>query len=270
MQNKVKPLKQFGQNYIQDKNIILKIVNTIAPNNDDYFIEIGPGLGSLTFHLIKQVKKLVAIEIDKRVIEDLSLSLPELILINSDILEFDFNSIDEITTDKIRVAGNIPYNITSPILFKLIENRHRVKDAHIMMQYEVAKRIISKPKTKDYGILSVILNYFTQTELCFKISPNVFYPKPKVDSAIVKFNFYDNNQNDSEFDDLFIKVVKASFANRRKTLKNSLTNSIFGSYNLIDIEKYHKNRAEELSIENFVEITKILKVEYDRRKTIKS
>lgn len=268
MQNKVKPLKQFGQNYIQDKNIILKIINTIAPEVNDYFIEIGPGLGSLTFQLIDKVKKLIAIEIDKRVIEDLSSSLPELFLINSDILEFDFNSINNITQDKVRVAGNIPYNITSPILFKLIENRHRVKDAHLMMQYEVAKRIVSKPKTKDYGILSVVLNYFTKTELCFKISPNVFYPKPKVDSAIVRFSFIDNQNCDKEFDELFIKVVKAAFANRRKTLKNSLSNSIFGSYNLENIEMYHKNRAEELTIDNFVEITQIFKEEYDRRKTI--
>lgn len=256
MQEKIKPLKQFGQNYIQDKNIILKIINQIKPVRSDFFLEIGPGLGSLTSELVPRVDNFTAVEIDTRVIETLEQKFPGIKLINANFLEFDFNipGYEEL----IRVAGNIPYNITSPILFKLIENRGRISDCHLMMQYEVAKRIVSKPGNKEYGILSVILNYFAETELCFKISPNVFFPKPKVDSAILRINFRKDLSTTPEFDNHFIKIVKASFANRRKTLKNSLTNGIFGNQNFSDIEKYLGLRAEQLTISDFIYISQIL------------
>ncbi|OGV91437.1 MAG: ribosomal RNA small subunit methyltransferase A, partial [Melioribacter sp. RIFOXYB12_FULL_38_5] len=184
---KLKPLKRFGQNYLVDKNTIQRIVNQFSPNEDDNVVEIGPGQGALTSLLSKTVKHYRAIEIDKRVIDDLRLSYPKVDFINQDFLEIE---LKELAGDKkLRVIGNIPYNITSPIIFKLIEERESISDAMMMVQYEVAKRIVGKPRTKDYGILSVLTNYFAETELCFKIPPTVFYPKPNVDSAIVSFKF---------------------------------------------------------------------------------
>ncbi len=253
----LKPLKRFGQNYITDNNIVEKIVREFNPHKDDAVIEIGPGTGALTSFLAGSVKKLYGVEIDKRVIDDLQRRFPQIVFINKDFLKLDLSEIER-QSKKIRIIGNIPYNITSPILFKLIENRTFVQDAMLMVQLEVAKRITAKEKSKDYGILGVILNYFAQTKLCFKISPNVFYPKPKVFSAIVHINFVEREPNDVDYN-LFIQVVKAAFGNRRKTLKNSLGNSKFASIEIETEEFNLQRRAEELTIEDFVLLTKIIK-----------
>jgi len=172
---KNKPLKKFGQNYLTDKNTILKIIDCFNPQKDDSIIEIGPGRGALTNELSKISYNIKAIEIDTRVIDELSNQFPNVKFINKDFLKLDFSEVFE--SDKLRVIGNIPYNITSPIIFKLIESRTLFSDALIMVQYEVAKRMISKPNSKDYGILGVILNYFATVNLEFKIPPTVFVPK---------------------------------------------------------------------------------------------
>lgn len=255
---KNKPLKRFGQNYLKDRNTILKIISKFNPQKDDSIIEIGPGRGALTKELSSATDNLIAIEIDNRVIEDLSTQYPNVKFINEDFLKMDLSKLD--SSNKIRVIGNIPYNITSPILFSLIENRALVSDALLMVQYEVAKRMVSQPSTKAYGILGVILNYFATVNLEFKISPNVFKPKPKVDSAIVSLKF--NKKIDQKLNDKFFKdVVKASFGNRRKTLKNSLNNSIFVGYKLDKIDLDFKRRAETLSINEFVYLANELQKE---------
>jgi len=246
---KNKPLKKFGQNYLTDKNTILKIIDCFNPQKDDSIIEIGPGRGALTNELSKISYNIKAIEIDTRVIDELSNQFPNVKFINKDFLKLDFSEVFE--SDKLRVIGNIPYNITSPIIFKLIESRTLFSDALIMVQYEVAKRMISKPNSKDYGILGVILNYFATVNLEFKIPPTVFVPKPKVDSAIISLKF-DKICNSELNDRFFINFVKSSFGNRRKTLKNSLNNSIFASNNLSEIDFDFSRRAETLSIEEFV------------------
>lgn len=246
---KNRPLKRFGQNYLTDRNTILKIVSKFNPQIDDSIIEIGPGRGALTKELSSASDNLTAIEIDSRVIESLSTQFPNVKFVNQDFLKMDFSKFDN--SKKIRVIGNIPYNITSPILFRLIENRSLFSDALLMVQYEVAKRMVSKPSTKDYGILGVILNYFATVNLEYKISPNVFKPKPKVDSAIVTLKF--NKRGFENLNDrFFINLVKAAFGNRRKILKNSLNNSIFVGYNLDDIDLDFKRRAETLSIDEFI------------------
>ncbi|KAF0152786.1 MAG: dimethyladenosine transferase [Ignavibacteria bacterium] len=252
---KLKPLKRFGQNYLVDKNTIQKIVSQFSPNEDDNIVEIGPGQGALTALLSRAVKNYKAIEIDKRVIDDLKINFSSVEFINADFLEM---SLSELANGKkLRVIGNIPYNITSPIIFKLIEERQFVSDALIMVQFEVAKRITGKPRTKDYGILSVLTNYFADAEFCFKIPPTVFYPKPNVDSAIVSFKFGKSTPADVD-DKLFVKVVKAAFGNRRKTLKNSLSNNAFGDLDLASFPFDLTRRAEELTIEQFVELTKLI------------
>jgi 16S rRNA (adenine1518-N6/adenine1519-N6)-dimethyltransferase len=253
---KVQPLKRFGQNYIRDKNTILKIVEEFNPLKDDHVLEIGPGTGALTSVLCEILTKFSAVEIDKRVIDELRDKFPQVEFICADFLKVKLDSFYS-SDKKLRIIGNIPYNITSPILFKLIEERDLVEDAMFMVQFEVAKRITAEKRTKDYGILSVLLNYFAEAELCFKISRNVFYPAPKVDSAII--HLYFNKTTDGTITDrMFINVVKAAFGNRRKTLKNSLGNSIFKEIKIDNLEFDLTRRAEELSITEFVDLTKII------------
>lgn len=245
----VQPIKRFGQNFLQDKNIIKKIAEVINPKPGDKIIEIGPGQGALTKLLAESGADIIAVEIDKRVIEFLTDSFPNIKIINQDFLEFDLTKLNSID---LRVVGNIPYNITSPIIFKLIEKHQIVRDSVFMVQYEVAKRMTAKKGSKDYGILSVLLSYFANAELCFKVSPNVFYPKPKVYSAVVRIDFKKNI--DDSLSKIFIQIVKAAFGNRRKTLKNSLSNSIFAQLNFSGCEVDLTLRAEQLDVSDFIKL----------------
>ena len=251
---KVKPLKKFGQNYLFDKNILDKIIDEIAPLENDNIIEIGPGTGSLTERLITKVNNLTAIEIDSRVIENLRTRFPTLNVVHKDFLKIDLNDFAS-DNSKLRIVGNIPYNLTSPIIFSMIQNIGILKDSVLMVQLEVAKRMTAKKGTKDYGILSVLLDYFATVKLCFKVSPNVFYPKPKVYSSVI--HIYFDKKMDIEIDDnIFIKLVKASFGNRRKTIKNSLSNSIFGNIDFSKTEIDLSLRAEQLETEDFISLAK--------------
>lgn len=254
----INPLKRFGQNYLTDHNILKKIVDEISPRKDDNLIEIGPGKGALTEKLLEKTDSLTAVEIDKRVKENLTERFPQLNLISDDFLEMDLTKLYSAKGKKLRIVGNIPYNITSPILFKMIENNNLIQDSVLMVQYEVAKRITGKKGTKDYGILSILLNYFADVKFCFKVSPNSFYPKPNVDSAVIHLFFKEIKMNE-EMKSLFIKVIKASFGNRRKTLKNSLSNSIFNNIDFrnsgIDLTK----RAEQLDAEHFLHLAEFIK-----------
>jgi len=260
MEDKIYPLKRFGQNYLVDKNVVKKIIDEFNPEKEDVVLEIGPGTGALTSELINNVKRLIAVEIDKRSVKQLKEKFPSLEIINQDFLETNLSEFVN-KNEKLRIIGNIPYYITSPILFKLIYERKFVKDALLMVQYEVAKRITAEKGTKNYGILSVLLNYFAKTKLCFKISPNVFYPKPKVYSAIIRIKF--NEEEQKNFDDnLFINVVKAAFGNRRKVLKNSLSNSIFRTINFtnnVELTNLLAKRAEDLSIKDFIQLSEFIK-----------
>ena len=197
----LRPLKRFGQNYLIDDNILNKIVKEINPSPDEFIIEIGPGLGALTKHLYEKTKNITLVEIDSRVVDELHDKYPELEIFHQDFLKLDLIELASRKNAKIRITGNIPYNITSQILFKLIENINVVNDAVLMMQWEVAQRLRAERGTKDYGILAVIMQYFSEINLCFKVSPNVFYPKPKVNSALIHLNF--NNLTLQESDKSF-------------------------------------------------------------------
>ena len=252
---KIKPLKRFGQNYLTDNNILEKIFYEMAPLPGDSLIEIGPGLGALTGKLLKSSADLTAVEIDKRVIDDLRFKYPGLKVIAGDFLKLDLYDFIVKGKDKLRIVGNIPYNLTSPILFKMIESNNIIRDSVLMVQLEVARRITAQKGTKDYGILAVIIQQFADVKICFKVSPNVFYPKPKVYSAVIHIFFKDDCLSGEE-KDLFIKIVKASFGNRRKTLKNSLSNSIFANINFTDSEIDLSLRAEQLDMGDFLKLTK--------------
>jgi 16S rRNA (adenine1518-N6/adenine1519-N6)-dimethyltransferase len=256
----VKPLKKFGQNYLVDKNIVHKIIDEINPQKEELILEIGPGQGALTKELYLKCDNFLAVEIDRRVIENLETGFAGIKIISGDFLK---TSLKEIAGNKkIRIAGNIPYNITSPILFKLIEEREFVQDAVLMVQHEVAKRLTAEKRTKDYGILRIILSCFADVKYCFKVSPNVFFPKPNVDSAVVHLMFKETI-DDTLDTGLFMKIVKAAFGNRRKTLKNSFSNSIFGAGIFegsgLDLTK----RAEELDLDDYIRVTKFVQSKLD-------
>ncbi len=259
---KVRPLKQFGQNYLLDQNILNKIADEINPQPGDHIIEIGPGTGALTEKLIDKTGKLTAVEIDNRVIENLLLRFPSLNLINSDFLDVDLRSVAGET--KLRVAGNIPYYLTSSILFKLIEYNDIIEDAVLMTQLEVAQRISAKKGTKEYGILAVLLQFFCDVKFCFKVSPNVFYPRPKIFSAIIHLTLKNVDLSGTS-KKTFISIVKAAFGNRRKTIKNSFGNSIFAQLNFeksgIDLSL----RAEQLGLNDFLALSRFADSETGRR-----
>ncbi|MFZ1517788.1 MAG: 16S rRNA (adenine(1518)-N(6)/adenine(1519)-N(6))-dimethyltransferase RsmA [Ignavibacteriaceae bacterium] len=250
--NKVLPLKRFGQNFLQDQNIIRKIITEIDPQDSDLIVEIGPGQGALTQYLYQSKADLTAVEIDKRVIEDLQSRFSKLHLIQQDFLDLDLIQFVS-KSQKIRIVGNIPYNITSPILFKLFDSNKIIKDAVFMVQFEVAKRMTAKIGSKDYGILGVLLEYFGKTVLSFKVSRNVFFPKPNVDSAIIHIHFNDL-RNDSGFNSVFKSIVKAAFGNRRKTLKNSFSNSIFATVDFSGCGIDLSLRAEQLKVDDFIKL----------------
>jgi 16S rRNA (adenine1518-N6/adenine1519-N6)-dimethyltransferase len=249
----IKAKKSLGQNFLIDPNILKKIVNEISPKSGDKIIEIGPGYGALTALLSESGAEIIAVEIDKSLAKNLKFQNVK--ILNTDFLKLNLAELAE--QQKLRIVGNIPYNITSPIIFKLLEEREIIEDAVFLIQNEVAQRIKAKPFTKEYGILSVILQCFAEVKYCFKVSPNVFKPKPKVDSAVIHLYFQKHKPCTNE--KLFIEVVKAAFSHRRKTLKNSLMNSIFKDCNFKNIDFDLNRRAEELSIKDYVYLTERIK-----------
>jgi len=253
----IKPLKKFGQNYLVDKNTILKMINVLELNLKDSVIEIGPGKGSITSELTKQLSKLVAIEIDTRVIDELNSKFNNLILLNSDFIKLKLSELKNTLDFPTKIIGNIPFNLTGSILFKLLEEKELVSETVLLMPYDIAKRMIAKKRTKEYGILTILFGYFSSTKLVYKVSKNVFVPKPNIESAIVHIKF-DKNEYPDVDKQTFIRIVKASFGNRRKTLKNSLGNSIFKDYDFSNLGISLQKRAEELEVEDFLELTKYI------------
>jgi 16S rRNA (adenine1518-N6/adenine1519-N6)-dimethyltransferase len=253
---KIKPLKRFGQNYLTDKNVLIKIADEINPSPEDNLLEIGPGTGSLTTFLYRNHKNFTAVEIDTRVTEELKDKFPGLNVIRQDFLKTDLMPLYLEKNRKIRIAGNIPYNITSPIIFKVIRNSNIISDVVLLVQHEMALRMTSDRGSKDYGILAVLMKYFADVNYAFKVSANVFYPKPKVSSAVI--HIYIKKEYEPEDED-FIKIVKAAFGKRRKTLKNSLRSSIFAEIDFyksgVDLTK----RAEQLELEEFIRLTEFIR-----------
>ena len=205
-----------------DINLLEKIVRTIEPKSDDKFLEIGPGEGALTARIFPKVDSLVSIEIDPLLVRSLEKqsNLKGVEIIHGDILN---QKIDELPINNpVRIFGNIPYNITSPIIFWLIEQLDFWSDTHIMMQREVAERLCAKVGTKSYGRLTVVVGAYLDIKYCFTIKPDVFIPKPKVESAIVKFSKKEQALIDDKKYVRFNKLVSAAFSQRRKMLRNTL------------------------------------------------
>ena len=253
---KSRPKKSLGQNYLTDENICRNIVDSFNIQPDDCIIEIGPGEGAITRYLLEKTSNITAVEIDENNVEMLRKKFPELNVISEDFMKCDLhdfllNPQSKIRNPKLRVIGNIPYNITTDIVFKLIDNHELIEDAQLMVQDEVARRFASAPNSKEYGIPSIMVQVFSEPKLLFKVLRTCFYPKPRVDSRIIHFDFRKNKL--SQINDIifFRKFVKAAFSTRRKMLSNSLKKlELDLSKSTIDF----KRRAESLSVDEFIEL----------------
>jgi len=211
--------KSLGQHFLRDPNMIQKIVDSVPAQKGDRIVEIGPGAGAITGPMLEKYGNVIAVEIDQRMVEHLSEEFPDLKVVNQDILKSDWD--DFIKSDSpVHVVGNLPYYITSQILFKVLEYRKQISSAILMMQKEVAERIVAEPRNKEYGILSVQAQLMSSPEILFDVHPGVFSPPPNVDSAVLKLTF---DKPDLTCSDKNLKtVVRMAFNQRRKKLSNAL------------------------------------------------
>tara|TARA_B100001113_G_scaffold212815_1_gene174554 strand:+ start:203 stop:982 length:780 start_codon:yes stop_codon:yes gene_type:complete len=250
----VKPKKSLGQHFLKDNNIANKIVDSLdgKPKN---VLEIGPGMGILTRFLLKKKYNLRLVEIDSESISFLinQLGVEKSIIIENDFLKLDLNKV--FGGNNFSVIGNFPYNISSQIVFKILENRNIIKEMCGMFQYEVAERICESEGSKKYGILSVLTQAFFEVSFLFEVSNRLFIPPPKVKSAVITLRRKDEIELGCD-ETLFFKIVKLSFQQRRKTIRNSLK-KINLSNNLRE-DSIFDNRPEQLSVNQFIELTKLV------------
>jgi 16S rRNA (adenine1518-N6/adenine1519-N6)-dimethyltransferase len=245
------PKKRFGQNFLNDRDIIRALVEAIHPQPDDLMIEIGPGLGALTQPLLKTLNHLHTVELDRDIVSWMQNHYPtdKITIHNVDALKFDFASLGS----HVRVVGNLPYNISTPILFHLLECVENIIDMHFMLQKEVVERMVAKPSTPEYGRLSVMLQYRLQMEYLFTVPPEAFDPAPKVESAFVRLVPYPAPPHPARDEKLFGKIVTAAFAQRRKTLRNTLKGLLDdGGFTTLNLDS--QLRAENLGVAEFVAI----------------
>jgi 16S rRNA (adenine1518-N6/adenine1519-N6)-dimethyltransferase len=255
------PKKSLGQNFLVDRNIAAKIVREFAPKPGEAILEIGPGEGALTEMLVESGCRLVVVEFDTSLAAKLRDRYGTRIeVIEGDFLATDLHALGGGGEGKLRVIGNIPYYITSPIIFHLIDQRTAVADAMLMMQREVAERLVALRRTKDYGILSVVVQTYSKPRILFNVGPKCFFPPPKVTSAVVHFAFRDA-QGIAGVESAHRQIVRTAFNQRRKTLRNSLgqlipnqeeRDRIFQEAGITGVQ-----RAEELSPEEFIRLARV-------------
>jgi len=253
--------KRFGQNFLVSPGIIRKIVEVIAPRAGDTLVEIGPGLGALTAPLLERIDCLHVVEIDRDLIARLRerFSPERLVIHEGDALTFDFGALKG--AGPLKIVGNLPYNISSPLLFHLAEIADRVAEMHFMLQKEVVDRMVAAPGSGDYGRLSVMLQYRFHMERLFVVPPGAFDPAPKVDSAIVRMIPIDfakvGADRTARDPDLFARLVAAAFSQRRKMLRNTLKE--FGGESLLEAQGIAPTaRAETLPVDAYVRLSNAL------------
>lgn len=258
------PRKRFGQNFLKDESVIQNIIACLNPNPNEHFVEIGPGLGALTKPLLSVVSYLDVIEIDRDLIENLTTlnvnsnsSTAKFSVHQADALSFDYSTlIDKGLNNqeqKLRIVGNLPYNISTPLIFHLLNYSNIIQDMHFMLQQEVVDRLTATPNHKSYGKLTIMLQYFCQATALFSVEPESFHPKPKVRSAIVRLTPFATPPYPAKNLTKLREVTTAAFNQRRKTLHNSLKAYL----NDEDFEALSINpnlRAEQLTVEEFVRI----------------
>jgi 16S rRNA (adenine1518-N6/adenine1519-N6)-dimethyltransferase len=250
------PRKRFGQNFLQSQPIIDSIIRAINPQADDNMLEIGPGLGALTKPLLGKLKKLTAVEIDtdlQKYLQELPIAQGKLNLIAADALTIDYDQFGP----NLRVVGNLPYNISTPILFRLLQYVTHIEDMHFMLQKEVVDRMAAIPGTKAYGRLSVMLHYLCEVEALFSVPAEAFEPKPKVESAIVRLTPYQVSPYEPVAIEHLERLVASAFAMRRKTLANNLK-GIVSAAQISELGIDPGKRPEQISIAEYVQLVKFV------------
>lgn len=262
--------KKFGQNFLIDTHILEKIIEESYITKDDCVLEIGPGIGTMTQYLAENARHVVAVEIDKSLIPILEDTLSEydnVTVLNADILKTDIQAIcDEYNNGQpIKVVANLPYYITTPIIMGLFESHVPLKSITIMVQKEVAERMKEGPGSKDYGALSLAVQYYADPEIVAEVSPNCFIPKPNVGSAVIRLTRYEKPPVNVEDENFMFALIRASFNQRRKTLSNGLSNAGLGisreqvTKALEQMELSPTVRGEALTLEQFANLSNILK-----------
>lgn len=272
--NNIKANKRFGQNFLIDDNILENIVKSAEITNNDLVIEIGPGLGNLTEYLLEKAAYVILVEIDNNMINILNDRFKNnnnnYILLNDDILKVNVDEIIENIEnklnrkfEKIKVVANLPYYITTPIIFKLLQNENRINEITVMVQKEVAERIVAKNKTKDYGILTLMVNYLGTSDIKLIVPNNSFIPAPNVTSAVIKIT--KNKRFTVKDEELLFKLIHSSFAQRRKKIINSLESTKFLNMSKPELEELFNEcnislnaRAEELELQDYIKIVDII------------
>ena len=253
--------KSLGQNFLIDNSVLTDIIEGAEIDSEDTIIEIGPGVGTLTRELLRRAKEVYAIELDTSLIPILNEELKEFHnfkLINEDALKVDFNKIIE-NNKSVKLVANLPYYVTTPIISKLLLGGCKFKSLTIMIQKEVAERIASEPDCKEYGSLSILVQYFCNVSIIRKVSPECFVPRPKVESIVLKMDRLDEPRVKVKDEKLFFAVVRSAFNMRRKTLWNALKSlkvdsaSMENAFNDAEIDS--KRRGETLSIEEFAKLS---------------
>ncbi|QHZ44846.1 16S rRNA (adenine(1518)-N(6)/adenine(1519)-N(6))-dimethyltransferase RsmA [Bacillus sp. NSP9.1] len=264
--------KSLGQNFLIDTNILDRIVDHAEVTGTTGVIEIGPGIGALTEQLAKRAKKVAAFEIDQRllpILKDTLSPYDNVTVIHQDVLKADIKAVmDEQFQDceEVMVVANLPYYVTTPIIMKLLEENLPLKGIVVMLQKEVADRMAAKPSSKEYGSLSIAVQFYTEAKTVMNVPKTVFVPQPNVDSAVIRLTLRKEPAVQVQNEAFFFQVVKASFAQRRKTLLNNLVNNLAnGKEHKADIEKAlqdsqidGKRRGESLSIEEFAVLSEHL------------
>jgi 16S rRNA (adenine1518-N6/adenine1519-N6)-dimethyltransferase len=264
----VVPQQALGQHFLIDQGIAAKIVRLAGLTPDDWVVEIGPGMGVLTFRMLPLVKKVIAVELDQGMAAYLrkkGKGNPALTIVRQDILGFDFARAAKDAGRRIAIVANLPYNIATQVVFRLLDYRQSLTRFTLMLQREVAQRIIASPGSKDYGLLAIFTQLFTEPKIVMRVPPEAFYPAPRVESAVVGFEILEQPRVTIEDEGFFKKVVKASFAQRRKTLLNALRGAPF----LLSKEQIEqallvagidpRRRAETLDLTDFQRLAASLK-----------
>jgi len=250
-----KPRKRFGQNFLHDKMVIQRIVNNINPRQGDHIVEIGPGEGALTELVLDKIGAMDVVELDRDLIPLLKIRFvmqEGLTIHQADALKFNFCELKE-NEKKLRIIGNLPYNISTPLLFHLFDNSHCIQDMHFMLQKEVVDRIVAKPGDSAYGRLGIMMQYYCRSEYVFTVKPGAFRPPPKVDSAIVRLIPHEKPPVEVNDFDTFSKIVNFSFTQRRKTLRNILKGKLEASQ-IEELGIEPTIRPERLSLQDFTKI----------------
>jgi len=263
---KFKYKKYLGQNFLHNTAKLNQMGDIICSNREDIIIEIGPGTGALTQYLIKKAKKVIAVEIDKEAISKLNekfKGINNFEIINCDFLKFDLKEKIKDLKQKVKVAGNIPYYITGPIIEKIIQNREYIEKAYLTVQKEVAERIVAKEGSKIYGSLSVFCQFYADVKILLKIDRKSFFPVPDVDSSFIEFDFNKKEKIKVYDESLFFKIINCAFAHRRKMFINNFKNTFDLSSQDADIflnqaRINNKSRAEHISILKFAQLSNIL------------